>query len=299
MSLTKTNDEHLILWCRILVCITFLGRAWQHLRWDAPFRTLLWNQKLMEPIVTGFYGMPWRDWVSDLSIDTAIQGSIRVTGVFYLLCAVVALFVTSKNRILQGIMIAGAAMLFGLSLLYFMDKYYRIGQLLEYSLQFSAPLFLLAALRGHLRDAGFIFGLKCAIAATFIGHGLYAAGIYPMPGNFVTMIMNGIHVSEDTARTLLLVAGIADFAVAVFLFVPNLEKFAACYTIFWGGATAFARLVSYYDSTQILGWLDAWGYQWAYRVTHGGMPILLLLLLLKSQQSSAPKMVIQPKPVPA
>jgi len=55
----------------------FLGRAYQHLFWDAPFRTLLWDQEWMEGIVKGVLGMQWDDYITNISIDESIQRGIH------------------------------------------------------------------------------------------------------------------------------------------------------------------------------------------------------------------------------
>ena len=273
-----TREEGVILLVRALVCLTFLGRAWQHIRWDAPLRVILWRQQLLEPLINSL-GMSWQEWVSSPAVDAGINNTGHAMGYFYVCCAVAACVVKPGQIWSQRLLAAGGALLVFLGFIYFMDKGYRWGQWAEYSLQMSGPFFLLAAIRGHMHTTTFQFALKVGIALTFIGHGLYAAGIYPQPGPFVTMIMNGMRVSEDTARELLTAAGYLDFLVAGLLFVPHLWRPACYYTAFWGFATAGARLVSYYDPVNTIGWLDGWLHQCLLRLIHGGMPLVLLLII--------------------
>jgi len=40
---------------RISCCCLLVGRAWQHLFWDAPFRAFLWDEHLLQGIVEGFF----------------------------------------------------------------------------------------------------------------------------------------------------------------------------------------------------------------------------------------------------
>lgn len=287
------REIHLMRLFRALVCLTFLGRAWQHLRWDAPFRGLLWKQGWLEPIVTGLFNIPWREWVSDPAVDTGIQTTIRLFGVFYVICAVVTLIVRKDQKWAHWLLGAGSVALCFLGFLYFLEKGFRIGQWVEYSLQFGSPLMLVFSIKGGLNQPRLQLAIKIAIALTFIGHGLYAAGIYPMPGHFVTMLMNGLGVGENAARGLLVWAGYLDFVAATALFIPKLEKPALYYMVFWGFVTAAARLVSYYDGTNIIGWLDGWLYQCIYRLVHGGIPLILLLALRPKAQSEA----VQPTPV--
>ncbi len=271
-----TREDGVILLCRLLVCFTFLGRAWQHLRWDAPLRVILWRQKLLEPVVN-LFDVSWREWVTSPAVDAGINHTGHLIGLFYLFCAIAAFRVTSNRAGLQRLLAAGGAMLCFLGFLYFLDKGMRWGQWAEYSLQFSGPFFLIAVIRGKAGSKTLHFALKAAIALTFIGHGLYAVGYYPQPGNFVTMIMNGMHVSEDMARGLLKGAGYIDFVIAALLFAPVVWRPACYYMVFWGFATALARIVSYYDPINWVGWLDGWMHQCLYRLIHGGMPLVLLL----------------------
>lgn len=277
MIRNKTREDVLITICRVLVCLTFLGRAWQHLRWDAPLRAIFWRQSLLKPVVEGWFGMAWRDYVSSPAVDAGINHLGHAMGWFYLLCAGAACVVTVKKIWAQRLLAAGGLMLCFLGFLYFVDKSFRWGQWAEYSLQFGSPFFLIYAVRGAASTRSFQLALKIAIALTFVGHGLYAAGYYPQPGHFVTMIMNGVHVSEDVARGMLRGAGWLDFLMAALLFVPHAWRPACYYIVFWGFATALARLVSYYDPINIMGWLDGWLHQCLYRLVHGGMPLVLLL----------------------
>ena len=289
------NETRLVFALRLLVCCTFLGRAYQHIRWEAPYRALLWSQHKMEPLITGVFGVEWRDWVNNTAVDMGIQNAINITGWFYLLCAVLALTVSGKTKFQQFVLAFGGAMLFFLAYLYFLDKGSRIGQWIEYSLQFGGPIFLIAAVRGHICHPKLVFSFKVAIALTFIGHGLYAAGIYPQPGNFVTMLMNGVGLSEDMSRQLLVAAGYLDFIAAALIFFPAVNRPALAYMAFWGFATALARMVSYYDPIHIGGWLDAWAFQTIYRMIHGGAPLLLMFIpVIKSEQPA--KLNVLPLP---
>jgi hypothetical protein len=277
MREAQSGQAHriLILGLQLGACFVFLGRAWQHIRWDAPLRTLLWNQRLMEPIVESFFGMSWREWASSPTVDAAIQNTIKGMGFFYLVCAVLVWFAKPKGRIIHGILIAGSALLLFLSWLYFLENWQRIGQLIEYTLQWTLPVFLVLALRGRPAWPKLIMWLKIAIALTFVGHGLYAVGYYPRPGHFVTMTMNALSIEQQTAEQLLYVAGLLDFAVAVLIFIPRAATPALLYDAFWGFLTALARMVAYFDPNDLGGWASGWIHQTLFRLPHGLIPLLV------------------------
>lgn len=126
---------------------------------------------------------------------------------------------------------AGAVGLFSLACLYFVDKFYRFPELIEFAAQIGAPLLLAASLKYGLRA---VYGLKVAIALTFAGHGFYALGFYPRPAGFTTMIMNIWPLTEDQSHGMLLRVGFVDMLAALLIFIPSLSRFALMYCISWG-----------------------------------------------------------------
>ena len=256
------------------------GRAWQHLLWDAPFRTLLWDQRWMEPIVSGLFGTPWGEYVRSAAVDQGIQAAITGFGGLYLLCALVALFIRRMPRSLGRLLVLGSAALTFLAFLYWKEKFWNFGQFLEYGLQVGAPLLLY-----HLRyrngwSPAFIFTVKLLIAVTFVCHGLYAVGYYPRPGHFVQMILDSFAVSEATALRLLDVAGYLDFALAVGIFLPR--KIAIpflAYAALWGFLTAAARV---YANFYPAFWQEALLqhlHQTILRLPHVLIPLALIVVL--------------------
>lgn len=61
----------------------FAGRAWQHLRWDGPYRTLLWDEALMKPFVQRILGMDWASYATDPSTDAFVRHLTTGTGCFF------------------------------------------------------------------------------------------------------------------------------------------------------------------------------------------------------------------------
>ncbi len=133
----------------------FLGRAWQHWRWDAPYRTLLWDEYWMSPIVSGLLSWNWMEYVQSPAVDQFIQGSIRVTGLLYLLCGMAALFIKKLPRFSRILLWLGAVSLILLALLYCKERFFSVGQFFEYSLQCGSTVSY-THLRAHETREGLV-----------------------------------------------------------------------------------------------------------------------------------------------
>lgn len=263
---------------QIATVFVFLGRAWQHLFWDAPFRVLLWDEVWMKRIIEGVFQMPWDQYITSMAVDDGIQWSMYGFGIFYLVCAFVAAFIDKAPNWIAKILLFGSAALFLLACLYCKEKFFSLGQLLEYSIQIVSPLLLYFWVYPKWRGPTFRLIAKVAIAFTFICHGLYAVNYYPRPGNFVEMILNTTGVSEATAIQMLMVAGILDFIVGVAIFIPGkISKIALSYIVFWGFATTFARYTSYLDFSYLMESLSQWTWQVMIRFPHFMIPLAILI----------------------
>lgn len=288
---TPKNTYNLL---KISCFLLFIGRAWQFLFRDAPLRALLWDEELMEGLITSVFNITWQEYVTSPATDLLIQSAIRTTGLFFLLMAGVVLFLQPKFKPGKILLIVSSFILLFLAFLYCKEKFYHHGQFFEYSIQFSLPIFLLVAtyFRDRISKVQFTLYLKIAIALTFVSHGLYAIGFYPRPGVFVDMTINSIGVSEPVAHQLLFVAGILDFVAAVGLFMPKIAKPFIIYCVIWGLLTALARtwanLQADYFSFEIL---SQYLPQTLYRLPHGLLPAVLLLPFPRSsgQQKESPE----------
>ncbi len=242
MSFKHSNLQLVHVTLRVATVMLFAGRAWQHLFWDAPFRALLWDEKLMEGIVTFFLGGTWQDYVTSEASDRVIQSAITGFGIFYALMAAVTL--VARGRMLSGLSwlyyLSSLSLMF-LAFLYAKEKFHHVGQFFEYTIQFLLPLFFLYALTGRIKMHRLLLSMKIAIALTFTAHGLYAIGVYPLPGVYTDMLISILGVTETAARQMLLVAGALDFVISICLFIPRVDKYALLYAVVWGGLTAVAR----------------------------------------------------------
>ncbi|SEC35748.1 hypothetical protein SAMN04489761_2767 [Tenacibaculum sp. MAR_2009_124] len=267
--------------------LIFLGRAYQHLFWDAPFRSFFWDQHLLEPIVTSVFGVSWQSYVTNLNTDHAIQFLTRSTGVLYSLCAVISLTINEKSkRWMYSVLKLGSVSLILLALLLTKEKFYHLVMFFEHTIQFGVPVALIYFLKSKNQDI-LVLCLKMVIAFAFTCHGMYALGyFYPLPGNFVTMTLNILPIQEEMAKNMLFLAGILDFVIAIAIFIPRITKIALLYAAFWGFATALARILSGFHYDVSLSIIHQYLYLVIYRLPHGIIPLLVYFLIRQPIKST-------------
>jgi hypothetical protein len=278
-TFSRTFTDREISLMRISVFLLFIGRAWQGMFFDLPLRTFFWDEKLLEGIVTLLTGDSWQNYVTNKSvnIDLIINRLGMCTGIFWALMGFLSLRVQKDWKWSLRMMKFAAFTLIILSLLYYKDRFFAVGQLLEYSIQVAAPLVLIYAVSGKLNTQKIRLVLRIVIAVSFICHGLYAYGYYPLPGLWVQWSMDVFFISDnDSAAQFLKIAGLLDFlAAAALFFLPTL-RMALYYCIIWGTLTAIARIYCnfYYDFA--LQSLHQHAFETSYRLVHGAMPLFLL-----------------------
>jgi len=262
-----------ITWATSLL---FAGHAWVWIFWDGPLREFLWDQALFEPILTGWFDMAWADFVTDLRITAQIQNVSVAGGLVLLLCAAAVHLGDRFRKPVFALLVLGWLLLSLQGVVWIRNGYPAWGVALEYMAQWSCPLLWLL-LRAGRKFRGLSFQwLRLAVAATFIGHGLYASGILPLPGHFLDMSMNSLRISQAQAVLFLRVAGGLDFLAAAGLFMPRpLNRWAAGYMVFWGLSTSLARVAGHWaisDAQMLWGY---WLFQSVLRAPHFLLPMAL------------------------
>jgi hypothetical protein len=278
--------KQVILWLKILCLFVFMGRAWQHLRWDAPYRAFFWSEAILSPVFK-LMGWSWQHYVTHS--DIYIANGIKVIGVFLLIAALCSLLASPKSRLPRFVLPISGVLLIILALMYSKEKGFYIGEFIEYGAQVACPWLLYATVyRPNFTLVRLKLGLKIAIALTFLGHGLYAIGYYPVPSIFQQMMVNTFGFSEMAAKQWLYIAGVLDIAVAVGIFLPYLKTPLLVYAAVWGFITALARIVANYDANIPAYSVDLWLFEVLYRLPHGGLPLLLLFMNYKIIDETTP-----------
>ncbi|OEK08445.1 hypothetical protein A8C32_03070 [Flavivirga aquatica] len=270
--------DYLILTLKIACFCLFGGRSWQHLVWDIPIRSFLWDQELMEGIVTWLTNMSWQEYATSKIQDVYIQAGKVVLGIFYTFCAFLCFFVNEKRKWVGKIFVTSSFLLMLLALLYYKEKFFHLGQLLEYTTQITTPILLYLLVYTKSTDKQLLYFSKTAVALTFICHGLYAIGYYPQPGNFVDMVIRSLFLPEPSARIFLKVVGFIDVIIGIAIFIPVIWRSCIWYALIWGLLTAIARVTANFYVDFPWQNLNQWIPEMLYRMPHGLIPLFVLLL---------------------
>jgi hypothetical protein len=273
-----------ILLLKLSVIFIFIARAYQHIFWDVPYRAILWYEKMMSPLL-GVFNIKWSEFVNDTDVDGKIQFVIKGIGVLYLVAAFLVLLLNEESK--KGIKITIKCIAFWQFFVVFLftkESFFQVGQYLEHSLQLGLPLLLLYFYSGNYVRNKAILILKVVIGITFVSHGLYAFGFYPVPGNFIDMTIAIFGTSEEVVRDFLWVAGVIDVLILPLLFVDKAMKIVVVYAIFWGFLTALARIVANFSMDFPLQTLHQYGFETIVRLCHGLGPLVLFFMINEEEK---------------
>lgn len=273
------SKNKIITLLKVAAFLIFAGRAYQYIAFGAPFRTLLWDQTLLKPVVEGFFNTPWHDYATSKTVDVWIENLTLLNGILLAIAAISCLFINLNNKkYLKPIIYFGSFSLMVLSALLMKAKFYHNAQFFEHAIQMITPLVLVFSIQEKPNFTKISFVLKILVAITFTCHGLYALGFYPIPGKFVDMTINSIGLNEDNSKTFLYLAGVLDIILSILIFIPKISKYALLYAFLWGSITAFARITGQFNADFIIYSLENSLYQTVYRLAHGLVPLLVYLI---------------------
>jgi len=262
---------------QVSIFMLLLSRAWQYLYWDSPLRTLLWDEDLVSTYVSRL-GWTWTEWVTSPRASLYIDLMTSSLGVGFLIAASGVFIIHKAPVVGKVLLVMGGVLCLFHALLDTKAHFGRIGHFAELSLQGFSPFLLVFLFSKYYTDQRFHIGIRVAIALTFIGHGLYAWGYYPVPGHFQQMMISGFGVTNSQALILLKIAGFLDFMAAALLFVPA-KKWAFAglyYIIIWGFLTAMARMWSNLELSSMSNLFAFWLSETTVRFVHFLVPLALL-----------------------
>lgn len=283
------NKLKLISFLKFCAFTIFIGRAYQLFFFGGPYRAFFWDESLLTPIVDGVFNYSWTEYATSATVNSWIEGFTKLNSIIFLIAAFCCLFWHHIQGIKLKRFIVGLAIWLLLLLAICMVKSKNdILQLFEMSIQLTVSFLLWKNIKLNPENKKLIFGLKVAIALTFIPHGLMAMGFPFRPGHFTDMTIMILGVNETQATQFLFVIGFLDVLMALLAFVPKLTKYALWYMIIWGFATAFARLVSGFNMDFISSTIHGSAYLTVYRLAHGLLPLIVLLLEMRRTKLQQP-----------
>lgn len=269
----------------LISCIAVLvGRAWQHIFWDPPYRTILWDESLFKPFVEKVIGLKWEKYVTDLDVDRTIQNSIIAIGIYFLVVAIACLFIQYKKKLISIMVLIASFLLVLLAIAYWKEFFWDLPQFVELIAQWMSPIIFLGTVYAFEKNINVFRLVNITLGLTFIGHGLYAVGLFPLPGNWVDLIINTFNCSESTAKLFLNIVGVGDIIACLLLFFPKFRLIGLYYMLIWGLIAALGRLTgNYIPGLGFLNFLHTNLPEFLFRVPQF-LLALLGILLLKDKQ---------------
>lgn len=260
----------------ISAALALAGRSYQHLFFEGPYRAFFLDETLFGYWQGLFSDESWLDFTNSHLADQRIRIYTRVMGLLWLATAIVFLFYNRLSaKISWSLAIISSFGLMFYGACSYLNMGYQSAQWIEHTAQILMPLLAVWVQQTKGSDVFWLLTAKVAIALTFIGHGLYAMGYFPVPGNFVYMTHTILGTSDEVSKDFLYVAGILDLLAAALLFVPKADRLALLYCVFWGFVTALARPVTYLVPNHLF-WLTMHQtiFEFLVRVPHFMLPLL-------------------------
>jgi len=281
---------------QLIVSVTFLARGWLTWHWDSPVRELIWQERWWTSVLAK-YEMTWSHFAR--TSDEWITPTLERLGMFLIASALLPWLVGFfRLRWLRWFLIPATLVLILDSFSRWVGKDMQSGMAMEHVLQIVTPVALLIHVGRKTqlapkRDFIVRWLLMIAAAVTFVGHGLYAMGYYNVPLHFQMMTMEILSISEVGSLRFLKIMGWLDFVVVPFLILPRTRAMALFYMFCWGGATALARILAYYDETLPYNAMDPWMVEAAVRTSHWAVPFWLLWLMWRKRKLARLEALVQ------
>ncbi len=286
------SDSVLIPLLRWSAGLCLLGWAWVHLYWEGPYGILLWNGNSYAWAER--WGIGWEEFVGTGSNDGLVQHWLKWIGWIYFVCAGVTISVRRGAKLQLAVLGGATGMLTVLAYAQFLSAQRQIPMFLEYGAQLLSPVLLAVALTWGARHWSTVTVAIVAVVVTFGGHGCYAIGWLPTPGNFHAMTSLILGVEFETANTLLRIAGLLDFVVCIGVLIPASRRISALYAMVWGLATALARPVAGMSWSLNFWGADQYLHEAVIRAPHFLLPLFLVMRCRQSEdvvvsESAAPR----------
>lgn len=290
-----------LIW--VATSLSMLGRGWLHFSKGSPYWNLFWSEELLSPWLS-LLGVEWSSYVESTEVEAGLNVLSMSLGVLYLSLSVViayasvALLRSGEAPSSTPLLRRSLRLLLGLQVVYVAS--YWLGRSLylpiwlEQSTLIALPwLCLSTGLQRGERAAvtssealylarAPITVTRVAISCTFIGHGAFALGLYPVPDDYLVMVMRTFECSQQRAQALLWWAGALDVLTALAVWTPRrylrVRWAALTYMLIWGGVTACARVVGHWGQGSFTDTVWYWLPELMLRVPHALIPCWLLTL---------------------
>ncbi|MDA8792548.1 hypothetical protein N9N67_04845 [Bacteriovoracaceae bacterium] len=294
LSLQSISLKHLFTGT---ILALFTGRAINYFFFDSPIRVILWNQKLLHKFIEKTFSLTWTEYSTIYANNLAIWGDRLFFTTSIIVIIVIVFNLIRQKEVNKNIYLFAFLITLLFSILHYLDNAKRVGLFLELSNQTMTPLICLLLLNSK-RERVTLSIISICIASTFLGHGLFAWGIYPVPAHFIDMTLNTFSIlNEFQARLFLKHAAALDLIIALAAIYLIFTKFkynkyvvlVMWYAVAWGFITSLARYSLYLSK-----WIDFYGIhsfipQILFRVPHWTLPLALIITLYTKKVNQSEK----------
>lgn len=253
----------------------FLGWWWVHFYWEAPYGVLIWHEDTFA--LAESFGISWESFIGTGANDGLIQVWTSRIGWIFLACALFCLTAKSSSVWQFAGLALGSMLLTLISYAKYLESGYELPMLVEQGGQILAPVLLVSTLWLGVRHELTRLIAIVALSTTFMGHGLYAMGVWPTPPSFIAMTSLILEWEYASAKQALFVVGVLDLCVCIAIFTP-IRNLAALYAVAWGLLTALARPVAGMSSDLNYWGADQFVHETVYRAPHWMVPLFLFLI---------------------
>ncbi len=287
-------DAALLLCLRLGAFLCFAGWTWVHLYWEGPYGILLWQEDTYR--LANKFGIYWEEFVGTGAEAGFVQKWLAHTGWLYLACTVLTITVRKKSWVQMAALVGGGGLVTILAYAKYVASRRQLPMLIEHGGQVLIPVLLVMALALGVRHRLTVATAIVAVITTFAGHGSYAVGFWPIPGNFHAMTSMILRVDYVTTKAILHLVGVLDFVVCIGILIPGLRRPVALYAAAWGFLTAIARPVAGMSLSLNYWGADQFLQEAVFRAPHVLIPLYLFFLWSQPRQDVIPAPAPRPEP---
>ncbi|EDM26950.1 hypothetical protein LNTAR_06894 [Lentisphaera araneosa HTCC2155] len=275
-NIEPDSDNKLLFILRLSAFLCLFGWAWQHLLWKAPYSALIGQEGAFLHLA-----------------DNQIALLTRLIGVAFLVMSGLCWTVKKENSgQIMTLAVAGLLLIF-MFFCRFVQVNYALPNFIEHGGQMLSPLLLILALKFGVRNRAVLASVILAFCMTFIGHGIYASGLYTTPLHFYALVEGSLALTGQPADIMIKTAGYLDFIICAALFCKPLRGYCMAYAVFWGAATALARPVAGMSLSLAFLGADQFLQQAIWRAPHALIPLFLFYYFAKSTESKSEEVFVE------
>lgn len=231
-----TTQQLLLITVRISYISVILGRCWQMLVGNFPLFNLLWDEKLLKPLIEKKLNSSWQFY---LQWSEPLITLILTVGSFFGLMA--AVYTLASREAIKTTCFITLYLIF-IAFLYWKEKNYEWIELGEYGAQCISPVVHYYFYKYQRLSTEAFYGTLIAIAITFAAHGSYALDLFPRPALFMDMTLYILPLTQEQGILFLRIVGCLDIIAAGGILYKRLRTLSLFWMIQWGLATTLARL---------------------------------------------------------